>query len=483
MPSILDHTTRSIDVQRWLWMAALGIGGTVVLIFLAIEGQVRLAFTLVFLVVFLGLACVNVYWSILATFGYLTFLGDLRRWIMPFEDWSGADPLLVVGALVAIVLWVVAITSDRVKFDTALSKWMLLLMAIMALQVFNPIQGGLMVGVIGAVFLLVPLLWYWVGKSYGSEKFLNTLFFRLIVPLACIAALFGFYQVIYGYPEYQLEWYRVGGYTALGPGEEYLRPLSVFPNITEYVNYLGVAIIALLALVLRRKAILGPLLLIAFLFAAMFASGTRGPVLFIILTAAVMWTLLGRTKAVWAPRLAIAILVGVVGLTWGLEQVAQGDGDGRADFNIQRQADLFPEGGDGGTISNHLSLMRSGAVLTMEQPLGRGTGYITRGASQFGDGGFSTEKDFTDMFLALGISGGLVYLIVLGYTTLLAVRYWFRTRNTVGLIILGILVFSVFGWLTPGRYVMTPLIWFCVGALDRIANAESDTEKKHPSDV
>ena len=475
MGTSLKYTIRSMDIQQWLWIAALGLGGMLALIFLAIEGEVRLAFALVFLSILLGLASVNVHWSILATFGYLTLLGDIRRWIIPFDEWSGADPLLIVGPVVGTVLWVTAITSDRVKFDTSLSKWILVLMAIMAIQVFNPAQGGLIVGMTGAVFLLVPLLWYWVGKSFGSEAFLRTFFFRLVVPLACAAALLGFYQVFFGYPEYQLEWYRVGGYSALGPSEEYLRPLSVFPNITEYARYLGVAILALTALVLRGRSTLFSVLVIAVLFTALLLTGTRGPVVFVIFAAVIMWTILGQSKAVWAPRLAIAVVVAAFGLIFGLGQVDQLGGQDRAQFNLQRQANLIPENGNGGTVAIHLNLIRIGVVRTIDQPLGRGTGSITMAAGKFGSGGFSTEKDFTDMFLALGVPGGVVYLIVLGYTALLAVRYWTRTRNMIGLIIIGMLVFSVFSWLQPGQYVMTPLLWFCVGALDRIQK-ESTTE-------
>jgi len=461
-----------MDIQQWLWIAALGLGGMLALIFLAIEGQVRLAFALVFLSIFLGLASVNVHWSILATFGYLTLLGDIRRWIIPFDGWSGADPLLVVGPVVGTALWIVAITSDRVDFDTSLSKWILVLMAIMAVQIFNPAQGGLMVGMTGAVFLLVPLLWYWVGKSFGSEAFLRTFFFRLVVPLAFAAALLGFYQVFFGYPEYQLEWYRVGGYSALGPSEEYLRPLSVFPNITEYVRYLGVAILALVALLLRKRWVLPSVLGIAVLFTALFLTGTRGSIVFIPFAVAVMWAILGRSAAVWLPRLAFALVIGAFGLFFGLGQVNQLEGEGRAQYNLQRQANLIPdEGGGGGTVADHLNLIRIGVVRTIDQPLGRGIGSITMAAGKFGSGGFSTEKDFTDMFLALGVPGGVVYLIVLGYTTLLAVRYWIRTRSTVGLIIIGILISSVFQWMQPGQYVMTPLLWFCVGALDHIQNS------------
>jgi len=447
------------------------------LVMLAVIGRVRLAFAGALLAILLGLASISVRWAVLATFVYLTILGDFRRWLLPFAEWSGADPLLVVGPGVAIILWTVALTSKRVDFDTPLSKWILLLMGIMAVQIFNPAQGGLVVGMAGAMFLLVPLLWYWVGKSFGDKALLRTLLFRLVVPMACFAALLGFYQVAFGYPEYQLEWYEVGGYSALGPSEEYLRPLSVFPNITEYAKYLGYAILILLAPLLRSRSSWLSALVIVGLFAALFLTGTRGPVLLLIVTASILWTILGRSVSTWAPRLAVAVLLGVFGLAYGLSQVSQINGESRAHFNLQRQAGLIPEGESGGPISIHLNLIRIAGVRTMQKPLGHGIGYVTLAASRFGNGGFSSEKDFTDMFIALGVPGGIVYLIVQAYTTLLAISYWVRTRNTVGLIVVGILLFSVFGWLKPGQYVVAPLVWFCVGSLHRIQSQHASTEK------
>lgn len=476
MPAVSQVLRTLSDYSRSIALILGGGTGTAVLIALAILGEARLAFAAAILTILLGLASLCIRWAILGAFVYLTLLGDIRRWILPFDAWSGADPLLVVGPVTAIVLWAVAFNSGRVDFDTPLSRWILLLMGIMILQIFNPIQGGLMVGMTGAMFLLVPLLWYWVGKSFGSEALLRAFFFRLVVPLACIAALLGFYQVTFGYPEYQLEWYRVGGYSALGPSEEYLRPLSVFPNITEYAKYLGYGILVLLVPLLRGQWVWLSAPTIIGLFLALFLTGTRGPVLLLIMSGAVLWTILGRSVRTWVPRLAVALLIGVCGMVYGLSQVGQIEGGSRAHFNVQRQAGLIPEGGTSGPIAIHLNLVRIAGVRTLQQPLGHGLGYVTLAASRFGDGGFSSEKDFTDMFIALGVPGGIVYLIVQGYTTLLAIAYWRRTRSTVGLIVTGILLFSVFSWLRPGQYVATPLVWFCIGSLDRI---QADHRKGH----
>ena len=439
-------------------------------------GQIRMAFALVTVAILLGLARINVYWAILGSFGFLTVLGDFRRWIMPFEGWSEGDPLLVVGPVVAIVLWVIAITSKRVSLDTPLSKWILLLMAIMTAHIFNPSQGGLMVGIVGAVFMLIPLLWYWVGKSFGSEEFLETFFFRLLVPLACLAALFGFYQVFFGYPEYQLEWWRPRAREmVIGMNEEELRPLSVFTSIAEYTRYVGVALLACAGLVLRKRSVLLASVALVFLFVALLVSGVRGPVVFSLFSVALMWTILGKSVAVWAPRLALAGAIGLFGLTYGLTQVQEGalQFDGTVQTALERQTGVL-EGTGGGTIAIHLNLINVAAYRTVQQPLGHGTGYTTRAAGRFGDGGWSSEKDFTDMFIAFGLPGGIVYLIVLAYTGLLAVRYWLRERNTVGLIVIGVLVFAVFGWIQPGQYVMTPIIWFCVGCLDRMVSSGAD---------
>lgn len=471
MHTLLRHYLSTTDAYTAPWLYAVAGFGSIPLGILAIMGEVRLAFAVVALTSIAGLACLSVRWAILATFAYLTVLGDLRRWVLAFDAWSGADPLLVVGPAAAMLFAAAAFTDDRLRFDTPLSKGMLLLIGIMVLQIFNPRQGGLLVGVAGAGLMIVPLLWYWVGHAFGSDEFVQTLFLRLVVPLAGLAALFGFFQVAYGYPEYQLEWYRTAGYSALGPSEAYLRPLSVFANITEYCRYLGFAILALFALVLKRKSPVLALSGICVLFVALFLTGTRGPVLLLIVSAGIMWTVMGRTVSAWIPRFAVAVTVGLFGLVYVLTQVSEVDGTTRAHHTIERQADLIPEGEAGGPASVHLNLFRIAGVRTMEDPLGHGVGYVTLAASRFGGTGFSSEKDMTDMFIALGVPGGLVYLGIVGYAAYLAVSYWRRRRSITGLIIGGVLVFSVFSWLKPAHYVATPLLWFCVGALDRMHTA------------
>jgi len=44
------------------------------------------------------------------------------------------------------------------------------------IEVFNPLQGSLFVGLAGALFMFVPLLWFYFGQSVNEEfisKILN----------------------------------------------------------------------------------------------------------------------------------------------------------------------------------------------------------------------------------------------------------------------------------------------------------------------
>ena len=447
-------------------LGLVGLVGVAAITALLILDEVRLAVTLTALSVLVAMAMYNIRLAILGTFVYLTFMGDLRRILLYATDWSGQDPLLLVGPIIALVLGGYAILSGAIALDSPIAKLTLAFMGFMTLQIFNPRQGGLMVGIAGAMLYLVPMLWFWVGRAYASEGFLSTLFYRVMPVLAGAAALMGFYQTAYGYLPYQLEWYRVGGYGALGPSEELLRPLSVFPNLTEYVKYLGIVIVFMLAAAFKgSKKVWLP---IAFFLTAIFLTGTRGPIVGILITGSILWTVMGRGLSTWVPRFAFALIVGLVGLLWILPQAGEiQSSSSRIEHVTQRQADLIESNG-GGTTAIHLNLLFLGFKWGFEEPLGRGIGATTLAGSKFGSSGGSTEKDISDMFVSGGVIGGSLYFALVILISVTAVRYWMKTRSVIPLAIVGYLAFMGLGWLRPGQYCLTPLTWFVIGSLDRL---------------
>jgi hypothetical protein len=418
------------------------------------------------------LATINIRFGILGLFVYLTVMGDLRRMLVPLAGWSGTDPLLLIAPVTTLFLFATALLSNRLALDSWTARVIAIFMGFMTLQIFNPVQGGLMVGIAGAMLYLVPMFWYWIGRAYATQDFIYLWFYRVMPVLAVLAALMGLYQFAYGWLPYQLEWFRIAGYSALGPSEDLLRSISIFPNLTEYLHYLGVVVISGVAACFQRNWRYVPL--VVFLFVALFLAGSRGPVLMLVIVTCLLFTIQGRSVAIWAPRLAVTLLLGGIFLAWGLsqaEQASQRVGHSRASHVLDRQAGLLPSDDrqGGGTVSIHANLFYLGLKWGFEQPLGRGIGSTTLAASKFGGQGGSTEKDLTDMFVSGGVVGGFLYLAIILLVATQAVRYWHVERSLIALAMVGILAFLGLSWLKPGHYVLTPLVWLTIGALDRFS--------------
>lgn len=475
----LSHIAQLPTRGAWKGVLTLGLSvlGAAVLAYLLMAGHLRIAIILTLATLFVALARIRIQAAILASVVYLVFMGDFRRLLIPLVGWTGADPLLLLGPAFAIFLFGYAVASGSIRLDTPLAWWTAALMAVMALQVFNPRQGGLMVGVAGLLFFMVPLLWFWIGRTYATPSFMKTLLYKVIVPLAVLAMLMGYYQTFFGYLSYQMQWYEIAGYTALGPAFA-LKPISFFASSTAHAMFLSAAIIVLWVAVLRGHS--AALLLIPFLFVAVFLVGSRGPIVKIIATAAGLWAVLGKDVRAWVSRGILALLIGGVGLVWSLNQVTQIEsGSADVEYYISRQTEGLLGATEQGSSANvHLRLMMHGFKQGFSYPLGLGLGATTKAAAKFGTGRRNTEVDISNVFVSTGVIGGVIYLIVIFWVFLTAVRYWRRTRSRLALALLGLPVLTILGWLS-GMYVITTLIWLCIGALDQFERDERD--KRDPS--
>lgn len=467
---------RSQIRQHGVWREVLVFGLCVASVFtvttLVMVGQVRLAVTVVATGLLVSLAMVRVQAAIIAAIIYLVLMGDLRRLLIPVAGWSGTDPLLLVGTAFAALLCAYGWSSKAIRLDTSLARWIFALMVVMLLQIFNPQQGGLQVGVAGTIFLLAPLLWFWVGRTYATPAFIKILLFKVVVPLAVLATLMGYYQKLYGYLPYQMEWYNIAGYTALGTLDTGLAPISFFASATEYGNFLIIASIVLWAAVLHRHQA-GLLLIIPF-FVSVVLSGSRGPVVKILGMAVVLWAILGETRPVWIARGAFALFVCVIGLIWSLSQVSQLNLDPTFQSKLDRQAKLLEQSEAGSTTDIHGTLMLNGYRRALRDPLGRGLGATSAAALKFGGSHNTTETDTGDVIVATGIVGGVIYHIVIFFIVVSSIRYWIRTRSLLAMAMLGVLGVTFLMWLGGGLYAVSPLVWICIGALDRFQNVNSD---------
>ena len=466
--------------QRINWRAVgvstVGLLGIAAVTALVIIGQARAAVALTVAFALVTMAMVRTQWAIAATLVYLIFLADLRRLLILVDGWTTTDPLLMIGPVFAIAIFAYAWASRSVKLDTPLAYWILGLMGIMAIQVFNPKQGGLIVGVGGIMYTMVPVLWFWIGRTYATLPFIRRFFSYILLPLVLLATLVSFYHSLYGYLPYQMEWYYVAGYTALGDLQTGLAPISFFASGTEHVVFLTVGIVVLWAIGLQKNR--ATLLLIPPLFIAAFITGTRGPIAKLLIVGAGLWAIQGKTMTTWIVRGAVALLIAGVGLVWGLNQATEMSFSDRIENRVQRQAQEFTQrdGKGRSSVGVHLTLLANGYRSALNNPLGYGLGAGSK-AAKLGSNlnpsvAHGTETDLGNSFLALGLPGGIVYHIIVFLVVWNSFRYWQQTRSATAMAFLGILGVTFMQWLSGGLYAISPLLWICIGALDRLHRSE-----------
>ena len=256
---------------------------------------------------------------------YLFLLGDLRRAIGAIIGFSKFDPLLVVGPLVTILLALPLLLRLRLK--DSISKAMVALMAVMALEIVNPKQGPISVGLAGAMFYLLPLLWFWIGRQYGTDELLAFVIYRVTIPLAVLAALIGLWQTYVGFLPWEQEWISSvsSHYHALSLGAGVTRAFGFSVNSEEYSNLEMIGCTCVLAAFFAGRRVYG--LLFPLLAFSLFLASSRSAIVKLLFAIAVSWAVSNRGGRGWAVRLPIALAVIFGALALLLSQVSHSSGE------------------------------------------------------------------------------------------------------------------------------------------------------------
>ena len=409
---------------------------------------------------------------------YLCVVGEIRRFLIPLYGYSGTDPLLLVSGLTVLLILGLTRRSPR---RSPLSRKIAWLAGLMVLEVVNPLQGGIAIGLSGLLFYLVPLLWYFAAERLASPIVIDKLM-RTIVGVAVAAAAYGAWQTAFGFNEAERQWLVVtkNVYTALSVGGT-TRAFSFFTSASEYVQFLMLGLVVVWVLFLRGQK--SALLLAPFLLVMMFLASERGSVVTLLVTVAVLWAVQGRTTASWVPRGMVAAGIGVLALVSGLTHLQNAQfGESTRDLVSHQVSGLLnPLDAQKSSAGAHGAMVVNGIFMAVHYPLGLGLGYTTIAGQKFGAYGGSTEVDFSNMFESLGLLGGALYVFLM-YTVLRrALNFWHRTRTTTALLVLGLLVAATGKWLSGGHYAASMLVWACIGVLDRLWPAVVKDAVQKPS--
>ena len=395
----------------------------------------------------------------MALLAWLAVLGSLRRIVFPSAS-GGSDPLLLVAPAVLGLLVVIAARKGAFRRPTRLARCVLVLSGLVVLAALNPLQGGIAVGAGGLLFVLVPPLWFWIGRGLLDDALL-TRALNLVSFVAVTAALYGLTQVYSGFPTWDQRWIDTKGYTALYVGRS-VRPFASFSSSSEYVGLLSVGIV-IWALRLRSARLKLPVLAaLALLAWALTVASVRGALVVVPIALGMMFAAshgfgLGRTVLT---GIAALFLLGVV--------VSQFNASGISSELVSRQVSGLsdPFDPEKSTLPAHVDALVSGIATGVRNPVGQGLGVVTIAGEKFGSTTISTDVDPSNVAIAMGIPGLMAY----GAVVVIGLRKAFsrarRQQDLLTLAALGIALVTLFQWLNGGNYSVAPLPWLLLGWLD-----------------
>lgn len=403
---------------------------------------------------------------------WLVALGLVRRLVdttAPSTLGGLGDPLLLVGPAIMVVLVVVASQKGAFRDRSRLANAVLVLTVLAGVEVVNPLQGSPLVGISGSLFILVPILAFWVGRALVDDEVLRRLF-RLVAVLAVAAVAYGLFQQFRGLPSWDSAWVRNSGYVALHVGNT-IRAFGTFSSAAEYAGFLGIGLVICAAAFTKRAVFPVALAAACLLGYGIFYESGRGVV---VLGAGALALMLAARLGL---RPAFALVTGLLGLL-ALSAVAghfasstpSATAPGAALVQHQVQGLANPFNSQDSTLNGHFSEMVNGFRSAFTVPIGHGTGSVTIAASRYGGTVKGTEVDPSNVGVALGLPGLAAYLVVVVAGLLSLYRTAATARTWWTLAALGVVVATFLQWTNGGQYATAWLPWLVLGWADRTRN-------------
>ena len=217
-------------------------------------GQMLRAFglTSVFLAIVLPLV-VSLEAGLLAMVVFEPFRGLLRRMQYLIVPYSTTEPIHLLTPIGALFAFLVVLYRHKLTIfiATPVAKATSLLALICLVQVFNPLQGGLFVGFSGAMFILVPMAWFYFGQHASADLFPRIL--RAVVILGLIASAYGVYQMIAGYPAFEQYWIDNTDHYESIAVDKVTRAIATFSNAEEWGRYVALGCLIAVGLAVSRS--------------------------------------------------------------------------------------------------------------------------------------------------------------------------------------------------------------------------------------
>jgi hypothetical protein len=489
----LAHASRSLG--RWSLTSTrallLGVGAAAAVVgtaqLLADPNGLAPAVVLAVVLLVVGMAFVSPLQLLLLMLVWLAALGLLRR-IIP--DWSAAggyDPLLLVWPAAAALLVLRSTARGALDNRTPLCNALLLLTILSLVSVLNPLQGGPAVGLAGLLFFIVPTLGFWIGRSFLTDRALR-LVLRVIAVLAVAAAVYGLGQTWIGLQPWDERWIQQAqesGYQALyvqvqhadGGWYSAARPFGTFSAASEYATYLVIGLAIWFVFGLRARWALGTVPAVLVLATAAVYASSRG-VIFGLAAAIALAVCAWRRLPLWAAVVAGAAAVTLLPAAVGLIAPASYGTDERSTLLAHQVTGVTnPLDPVASTLGVHVAQVTQGLRVAVHEPLGSGIGAVSIASAKFGGTSRGTEADPSNVAVALGLPGFILYLVILGIGLIWSYRVARARRDALALASLALVTLTALQWFNGGQYAIAFLPWLVLGWVDRQTQAARSGSK------
>ena len=482
MESALELQARRPARARWIWFVPVQAAAAFTILAIAAGGQVLRTWLLSALVwlmaipLFLGLEA-----GLIAMMLFEPFRGVIRRAQYLFVDYSSSDPIHLLTPIVMLLAFALLLRDQRLDVfrQTRLAPAVSLLLLTYFIQIFNPLQGGLVVGLSGALFILMPVLWFYFGQAAKSD-FLRTAL-RLIVVMGLLSSLYGIYQLVFGLTSFDQFWLDHTDYNEAVKVGNVVRAMATYANAEEWSRYLdlsGLAALGLAAIAERRVHRIGWLACGMLLFVALVLSGERISMFAFILGAAILLLSGARTPGGIIGRVALFLLPVV--LLFVFAKAPSADDAWETDQSQAAQAmvshsarGVLKPTGEGSLYARFENWAELGKVMVYRPfGLGIGAGSVAQRRSDDGTDNLPpTDSYVLSVALGCGIPAALLCLWIFGHATLIS---WRGFRNAAPgsiqsanwramLAIMPVLAFiNLFGY-SFMQVSVAPLGWLLIG--------------------
>lgn len=451
----------------------------VLITWLLVRDQFRLL--VLVLLVLLGLVSLAPRRGVFILTAFLPFMYYIRRSVLVFQEFSQRDPILLFPAVVTAAIWigVIVFYGPTVLYYLRRSGILIastLLMGLFALQIINPLQGNLLVGVAGALFFIIPIMWLYFGLVIDPEDMQRLL--QMVVVIGVVTSLYGLYQHFFGLSEVEEYELTSKGFLKYFGSERDVRIMSTFSGLVDFARYLSISGFLAFAYFWRRKRALSMLLLLGLMLWAMLYTASRSAFLVMIFSIVMLLVLTGATmRQVLVRGIAAAVvIVAIYGMFYRSDsrQVYRQDFSANP-FVVHTLSGIThptQESSFKTRIKTWAGITRNAIFGLPFGPLGHGLGSTTAAASKF-EGGeyFEADSFFFEITYGSGLIAPVLFLVIVGLLLRqLAVlcleepdRYVYRICFG---FLCGFVLSSVFG-VSPRDTISGPLGWLMIGWVAR----------------